>query len=238
MYYKSNTTISAGQITSENKLVIEEVELGDKQGGLHDLPLKFALFLLKDRNGVIDLDVPVRGDLKDPEVSFGKIIWNTLKNLIVKTATAPYDFLAKAIGVDPSDIQTIGFAYADTILTENIRNQLDLLLTLEEKKEGLGIELVYYGDLDKEIEQLGQLMAEESDSIDEPSDTLALRGHYAELAELFKQRRIGLVRDYLIGINDSTQIVTTPSSPDAPGNKGGIPRFEVEYSMLEYRDEE
>jgi len=73
MDYRSNTRIRDGQLSSENKLVIEHVEVGEKEGGLHDLPLKFALFLLKDREGVVNLDVPVRGDLKNPEVSVGKI---------------------------------------------------------------------------------------------------------------------------------------------------------------------
>lgn len=97
-------------------MIIENVEIGEKQGGLHELPLKFAIFLLKDREGVIDLDVPVSGDLKDPEVNIGKIAWNTLKNLIVKTLAAPYDWLAKLVGVDPKDIQTIEFAYGDLSL--------------------------------------------------------------------------------------------------------------------------
>ena len=66
MYYKSETSILNGDLTSENKLIITNVELGEKSGGLYDLPMKFALFLLKDRNGVITLDVPVRGDSKIP----------------------------------------------------------------------------------------------------------------------------------------------------------------------------
>jgi hypothetical protein len=61
MYYRSNTSISGGQLSSENKLIIENVEVGEKQGGLHNLALKLALFLLKDRQGAIDLDVPVSG---------------------------------------------------------------------------------------------------------------------------------------------------------------------------------
>ena len=84
MYYKSHTEIIKNQLTSENKLIIQNAELGDKTGGLYDLPMKFALFLLEDKNGIINLDIPVRGDLDDPTVSVGKIVWNTFKNLIVK----------------------------------------------------------------------------------------------------------------------------------------------------------
>lgn len=236
MYYRSNTDIRGGQLDSENKLVIENIELGEKSGGLHDLPLKFALFLLKDRQGVIDLDVPVRGDLKDPKVSVGKIVWNTLKNLIVKTVAAPYDLLANALGVDPKDIQSIEFAYTDTTLTDEVKHQLDLLLELEEKKEGLGIELIYYSDLDKEKEQLSLALAEQAVPADTVADSLELVLDYAEIAEGYKQLRISLVNDYLKIMKDSTSILASPSHPEAPGNVGSVPKLEVEYSMLEYRD--
>lgn len=154
MYYKSHTEIINNQLKSENKLVINNAELGDKSGGLYSLPIKFALFLLKDRDGVIDLDVPVRGDLDDPSVSVGKIVWKTFKNLIVKVATAPFDFLASAISADPKDLKAIEYAYLDTTLTAERQHQLDLLLELEQKKEGLEIELVYFNDREIEKKQI------------------------------------------------------------------------------------
>ena len=146
MYYLSETGISEGILESENKLVMTNVELGKKGGGIYDVPVKLALFILKDRNGVINLDVPVRGDLNDPKVRLGKIIWNTFKNLIVKVAAAPYDALAGSINADPKDLEAIEFDFLDTALTAQRQHQLDLLLELETTKAGLGIELLYYQD--------------------------------------------------------------------------------------------
>ena len=137
MYYKSHTEIINNQLKSENKLIIQNAELGEKTGGLYDFPMKFALFLLKDKNGIINLDIPVRGDLNDPTVSIGKIVWNTFKNLIVKIATAPVDFLAGLISVDPKDIKSIEYNYLDTAFTSARQKQLDKLLELEKKKDGL-----------------------------------------------------------------------------------------------------
>ncbi len=154
MYYKSHTEIIKNQITSENKLIIQNAELGEKKGGLYDLPVKFALFLLKDRNGIINLDIPVRGDLNDPSVSIGKIVWNTFKNLIVKIASAPVDFLAGLISVDPKDIKSIEYNYLDTAFTSQKQRQLDILLELEQKKEGLEIELAYFNDIEAEKNQI------------------------------------------------------------------------------------
>jgi len=238
MYYKSNTIISGGQLSSENKLIIENVEVGDEKGGLHDLPLRFAVFLLKDRQGVIDLDVPVGGDLKDPEVNVGKIVWNTFKNLIVKTVAAPFDLLADLMGVDPDDIKAIEFAYGDTTLTDQRKEQLDLLLSLEAKKEGLGMELIYYNDADKERDQVFLAESAKKQSSIPEADSIELAQSCAELVELYKHTRIRLVNDYLKSVNDSSRIFTSESHADASGNVGSIPRLEVEYTMSEYREED
>ncbi|MCB0806018.1 MAG: DUF748 domain-containing protein, partial [Bacteroidales bacterium] len=176
MYYKGSTKILNGQLNSENKLVIHNVELGEKRGGLYSLPLKFALFLLTDRDGVIDLDIPVRGDLNDPKIRLGKLIWTTFKNLIVKVAAAPFDFLAGLISVDPKDISSIEYAYLDTTLSEAKKRQIDLLLELEQKKEGLGIELIYFNDENLEKDQIRNARTammyetETGESFSEPDD--------------------------------------------------------------------
>jgi len=259
MYYKSETEIMHGQLSSENKLIINNVEMGDKSGGLYDLPMKFALFLLKDRDGVINLDVPVHGNLNDPTVRVGKIVWNTFKNLIVKVAAAPFDLLAGLLSVDPKDIQAIEYEYCDTTLTEKRKNQLDLLLELEQKKDGLHIELVYFNDVEKEkaiiaLKEVGkQFFAKsgidyhednekfeeyvisriESDSLDlnKACMTLADQATVDSLALMFEHVREANINKYLQSFNNSTQIITRISNPNAPKNIGSFPVFEVKYSM-------
>ncbi len=259
MYYKSTTHIKDGQLNSENRLVIEHAELGNKSGGVHDLPLKFALFLLKDRNGVIDLDVPVRGDLKDPEVNIGKIVWNTFKNLIVKVAAAPFDFLAGLVSVDPKDIQSIDYAYGDTTLSDKIGKQLDILLELEQKKEGLDIELIYFNDYEKEKDQVAidslvrlySIQSGKEYKLDDPDfQTFLSQESGSDSIEIHKAARMmiteqvidslvhayALIRkqnlvQYLVSKNDSTQIRFLLSNPESPKNVGATPTFEVKYSM-------
>ena len=266
MYYKSETEIMNGLITSENKLIMTNVELGEKSGGLYDLPMKFALFLLKDRNGVITLDVPVRGDLNDPTVRLGKIIWNTFKNLIIKIAASPFDLLAGVIGVDPKDIQEISFDYGDTTLTAGRQKQLDLLLELEQKKQGLEIELMYFNDQQKEKEALAvaeagrqytartskdykedeegfmAYLAEKagSDSVDIAQVCLKLADPALldTLVDTFNKYRYERVKQYLTMANDSTRIITSVSNPSAPKNVGSLPVFEVKYSMKNPEEEE
>ncbi|MCB2220146.1 MAG: DUF748 domain-containing protein [Bacteroidetes bacterium] len=259
MYYKSNTQILKGQLTSDNKLVITNAEIGDKRGGLYNLPLKFALFLLKDRDGVIDLDIPVRGDLNDPKVSIGKIVWQTFKNLIIKVAAAPFDFLASVISVDPKDIKSIEYAYLDTAFTEQRKRQVDLLLELEQKKQDLEIELVYFNDVDKEKRQIavyeaGKMFSAETGKdyrSDEPdfieflklkteTDSIDIGDAALEiipasivdsLSAQFRQFRRNSIENYLDRVGDSTEIKVFIPDPKSPKNLGSEPKFEVKYSI-------
>ena len=59
MYYQGKTVITAHQLTSENKLIVRNAKLGKKSGGLMNIPLKLALYLLKDVHGDITLDLPL-----------------------------------------------------------------------------------------------------------------------------------------------------------------------------------
>ena len=63
MYYYSQSKIVDGNITSENRLLVKNASLENVKGGLYDLPLKFAFFLLTDKNGDVNLELPVRGDM-------------------------------------------------------------------------------------------------------------------------------------------------------------------------------
>jgi hypothetical protein len=219
MFYKGHTEIRNNELVSSNQLVIDNVELGEKNGGIVDLPLRFALYILKDRNNVVNLEIPVEGRTDDPQVSVGQIVWNTLRNLIIRTATAPYDFLAQTLGVDPGDIKDIEFSFGDTALTPGIRRQLDLLVELESVKPAMEIELLYYNDPQQEREYLFQQM---NDLTTEGADSLML---------LNTRTRIRLVNDYLHTASDSTQITLSRSDPRAPQNVGSIPRFIMKYSL-------
>jgi hypothetical protein len=222
MYYKSETTVIDGQLTSGNKLVMTEVELGAKGGGLFDVPIKLALFILKDRNGVINLEVPVRGDLNDPQVRFWKLLWTTFKNLMVKVAAAPYDAFAGELGADPKELESIEFNHLDTTLTAQRQRQLDLLLKLEDQKPGLSIELVYFNDISLEME-----------AISSADNKLVEEAEIRARAELLASARKRVLEKYLHSVNDSTSIRFSLSNPDDPKNMGTLPVFRMVYSLSE-----
>ncbi len=99
------------QLQGENNIVIREMELGEKvdHPDAGSLPLGLAVALLKDSEGVIDIDVPVEGDLDNPEFRIGGVIWKAIGNLITKIVTAPFRLLGNLVGMDSEDFGTMAF---------------------------------------------------------------------------------------------------------------------------------
>ena len=95
-----NYHIENRQLKAEHRFVIDQLQLGDKVDSPDavSLPLKLAIALLKDRNGVIDLSLPVSGTLDDPKFRIGPIIWKAVVGLLTKIATAPFALLGKLFG--------------------------------------------------------------------------------------------------------------------------------------------
>jgi hypothetical protein len=92
--------IAGGKLDAQNKLTLDQFTFGDKVASKDavKLPVKLAVALLKDRHGVIDIDMPLSGSLNDPEFKIGRLILTTLGNLIVKAVTAPFSLIASAFG--------------------------------------------------------------------------------------------------------------------------------------------
>jgi outer membrane protein OmpA-like peptidoglycan-associated protein len=84
--------IAKSQLAGDNKLVVERLTLGEKVQSPEavDLPLDLAIALLEDSNGVIDLGLPVSGNLDSPEFSYGALIWKAVVNLLTKIVTSPF----------------------------------------------------------------------------------------------------------------------------------------------------
>ena len=88
--------IEKGQLNAENKVVLEQLQLGEQVDSPDavDLPIRLAIALLKDTDGKIDIELPISGDLNNPQFSVAPIIWQTLKNLVLRAVQAPFNFIA------------------------------------------------------------------------------------------------------------------------------------------------
>ena len=103
--------INDGQLSGDNALVMRDLVLGERvpHPDALDLPLGLAVALLKDRNGVIDLEVPVSGDINNPEFSYGLVIRRALANIITNIVTSPFRLLASLVGSGEEELGAINF---------------------------------------------------------------------------------------------------------------------------------
>ena len=92
MAFASENKIQDFNLESKNTIDIYNIDVGDKDDSVnpeYTVPMKVGLYILKDKNDKIQFDVPVKGNMKDPEFSVLKIIWKTVMNLIIKVAVSP-----------------------------------------------------------------------------------------------------------------------------------------------------
>jgi hypothetical protein len=98
---------AAGKLDAKNQVVLNQLTFGERveSPSATQLPVLLAVSLLKDRNGVIDINLPVSGTLDDPQFSVGGIILKVIVNLLTKALTAPFSLLAGGGADDISQVQ-------------------------------------------------------------------------------------------------------------------------------------
>ena len=144
-----------GQLTASNRLVLNQLSFGDKvDGAPASLPVKLAVALLADRNGVIDVDLPISGSLNDPQFRLGPLIFRVIVNLVVKAVTAPFSLLAGAMGGGGDELSTVAFAPGSAALGADARAGLDKVARALADRPALRMTVVGTASLDAEREAL------------------------------------------------------------------------------------
>lgn len=103
----SRTNVVSNNLKSKNTVKIVNINVGDKNKSVdpqYTVPMKVGLYILKDRKGVIDIDMPLEGRLDDPQFSIGRLIWNTFCNLMVKVALSPTKLVTDAFVSDKPEV--------------------------------------------------------------------------------------------------------------------------------------
>ncbi|MHA6495388.1 DUF748 domain-containing protein [Pseudomonas borbori] len=136
--------ISRGKLTAENSVVVEQLQLGEKvdSPSAVDLPIRLAVALLKDTDGKIAINLPVQGDLNNPQFSVMPIVWQTLRNLVLRAAQAPFKFIGGLVaGGSDSDLSTVRFAAGESELDDTARSSLDTLASALKERPALRLEI-------------------------------------------------------------------------------------------------
>lgn len=135
--------IQQGQLNAENKVVLQQLQLGEKVDSPEavDLPVRLAVALLKDTRGTISLELPVQGNLNNPQFSVMPIVWQTLRNLVARAVQAPFKFLAGLAGGEQNDLSQVLFAPGSSELDEQARGNLTTLARALQERPVLRLEV-------------------------------------------------------------------------------------------------
>lgn len=140
-----------GRLEANNQLVLNQLTFGEKidSPSATKLPVQLAVALLKDRHGVIDINLPVSGSLNDPEFSIGGIIVKLIVNLLVKAITAPFALLAGGGG---EELNQVDFVPGTATLAVTSKPALDKVAKALVDRPTLQLTIVGTADLATEAD--------------------------------------------------------------------------------------
>ena len=147
--------ISDMKLDAENKVVIDQLTLGDRVESPQatKLPVGLAVTLLRDADGKINLDIPVTGRLDDPEFSVWRIVLQVIVNLLTKVATAPFALLGSLFG-GGEELSYIEFDPGMAALSEPSMKKVETLTKALKAKPALKLDIVGGVDLERDREGL------------------------------------------------------------------------------------
>lgn len=143
------------KLQAENQLILDQLTLGKEveSPDAIKLPVRLALALLKDRNGVIDLNLPIGGSLDDPQFSVGGIVIKVIVNVLTKAVTAPFNLLASLVGSSDVELSNLPFDPGTAVITAKETKVLESLSKALDERPALQLEIT--GKYDSEIDAVG-----------------------------------------------------------------------------------
>lgn len=200
--------IHKGQLQADNKVLLEGLQLGERVDSPDavDLPVRLAIALLKDSKGNINIELPVSGDLNNPQFSVMPIVWKTLRNLVVRATQAPFKFIGGLVsGGNDTDLSQVDFALGTAELDSQAHSVLNTLAAALSERPVLRLEvegaasrevdgpLVAQQQLESEYQaaQFKQLQGKGRTVPASPDELVVTDKQKAKLLESIYQARIG-----------------------------------------------
>jgi uncharacterized protein involved in outer membrane biogenesis len=144
-------TAKEGQLLGKNRFVIRKIKLGNEVPDFKGmkLPIGLAIAVLEDSDGMIDVNIPIKGNVDSPEFSMGHLFWQALRNVLSSIVTAPFRALASLFGEEGLD--GIYTAAGESVITPPEQEKLEKVAKLLEKKANAVVE--FYGTYDPQIDR-------------------------------------------------------------------------------------
>jgi hypothetical protein len=144
-------TAKEGQLLGKNRFVIRKIKLGNEVPDFKGvkLPIGLAIAVLEDSDGMIDVNIPIKGNVDSPEFSVGHLFWQALRNVLSSIVTAPFRALASLFGEEGLD--GIYTATGESVITPPEQEKLEKVAKLLEKKANAVVE--FYGTYDPQVDR-------------------------------------------------------------------------------------
>jgi hypothetical protein len=150
------------QLRAENRITLDQLTFGPRveSATATQLPVLFAVSLLKDRHGVIDVNLPIGGSLDDPDFSVGGLVLRIIFNLIVKAVTAPFSMLSGLFGGDAEEHASVPFEPGRIAIAGKAESRLRAMGKAMADRLGLRLDLTGHADPTADEPALRRLLLE------------------------------------------------------------------------------
>jgi len=164
MNFKTDNTLMANSLESNNNIYFRGFGFNDKLDAKPriNVPLKLAIGILSDKDGVIDLKAPVK--MKGDEVkikNLARIIFRVIGNLFVKAAVSPYNLLAGLYQADPESLKNIELGLTEMTPDAKNMKSVDLIADILNDKPQLAVDLIYCINQAKAADSLAYILTKE-----------------------------------------------------------------------------
>lgn len=195
--------INGGKLDGKNQVVIKHIELGEEKAGGSPWPMRLVVALLEDGDGIIDVDLPIHGDVNRPDFKYGKVVWQVIGNLLTKAVTSPFKLLGSLLGLEADDesLSSISFEAGEDTLTPPQVEQLDKLAAVLVKRPKLSLQVhgSWDGQVDDRALRLQKLIhvviGEDSEAISPSADAMSLEMLEKTAKKLLKRSDVKELRN-------------------------------------------
>jgi hypothetical protein len=136
--------VSQKVLEAENLVRVDQLTFGEKTNSpdATSLPVPLVVALLQDRKGLIEIDMPIRGNLNDPDFKYGKVVISTLLNLLGKVVASPFALMGKLVpGGGEEDLQFIEFSPGSASPADSELTKLEALEKALDERAGLRLDI-------------------------------------------------------------------------------------------------
>jgi uncharacterized protein involved in outer membrane biogenesis len=219
------------KLSAQNKIVLNQLTFGEKIESPTAIkaPVLLAVALLKDRNGVIDVNLPISGSLDSPEFSVGGIVLQLVFNIITRAVTAPFTLLASVFGGGGEELSYVEFDYGRSRITPAAEARLKTLARALNDRPALKLEIIGRFDPVNDVEGLKRAALERKVKV-QKSKELARNGAAPKSLDDVRIESAEYERFLTAAYGEET----FPKPRNLIGLAKGLPVPEMEKLMLQH----